>query len=192
VLGLIDICIGIGYIFMSILITILKKEWSLSVAEVASLGAVYQLGMVIGSILCAYVTDVIGRKQTFVIFCGLSSFCVYGISFTKRFEEILMFRLLFGIIFGVTYPLAYIYMSEVSISKNRGRMSFSLGLMFVFGKAYLALQCIFFLNDFESGNWRGLIRFNGIPVLASFIAAILWLNETARYYLNKGKFCQAF
>jgi len=168
--------------------TILKQEWALSVAEVASLGAFYQFGMVIGSILCAYTTDAIGRKRTFIIFCGLSSLCVYGISFTKSIGEILVLRLLFGIVFGVTYPMAYIYMSEVSISQNRGRMSFGLGLMFVLGKIYLVLLCFYFLNDFESGNWRGLIRFNGIPVVISFIGAIFWLNETVRFYLNKGKF----
>jgi len=158
------------------------------VTEVASLGAVYLLGTVIGSILCAYATDVLGRKRTFILFCGLSSLCVYGISFTRGIEEMLVLRLLFGIVFGLTYPLAYIYMSEVSISHNRGRMSFSLGLMYVLGKIYLVLLCFYFLNDYESGNWRGLIRFNGIPVVISFFGAIFWLNETVRFYLNKGKF----
>jgi len=68
-------------------------------------------------------------------------------------------------------------------------MSFSLGLMFVLGKIYLVLLCFYFLNDFKSGNWRGLIRFNSIPVIISLLGAILWLNETVRYYLNKGRFC---
>lgn len=131
---------------MSILMTILKQEWNLSVTEVSSLGAVYLMGTVIGSILCAYITDVLGRKRTFIIFCGLSSLCVYGISFTRRIEEILVLRFLFGMVFGLTYPLAYIYMSEVSISQNRGRMSFSLGLMYVLGKIYLVLLFFYFLK----------------------------------------------
>jgi len=96
--------------------TILKQEWGLNVVELASLGAVYLFGTLIGSILCAYITDVIGRKRTFIIFCGLSSLCVIGISFSRRIDEMLVLRLLFGIVFGLTYPLAYLYMTEVSIS----------------------------------------------------------------------------
>lgn len=93
-------------------------------------------------------------------------------------------RLLFGIVFGTSYPLGYIFISEVTESKYRGRFGYSMGVLFVIGKIYLALLCIFYLNDFTSGNWRGLIRVNGIPVAISFILSLFFLKETVRYYLN--------
>lgn len=60
-LGLVDFCGGIEYVFMTILMAILKQEWGLDVMELSSLGSAYLLGTLIGGFLCAYVSDVIGR-----------------------------------------------------------------------------------------------------------------------------------
>lgn len=64
--------------------------------------------------------------------------------------------------------------------------------MYVAGKVYLVFLCFFFLDDYTSGNWRGLIRFNGLPVLVCFLLSIIFLNETIRFYLNKGMYFRAF
>ena len=65
-------------------------------------------------------------------------------------------------------------------------------IMYVAGKIYLVLLCFIFLDGYSSGNWRGLIRFNGIPIGISFLCSIFFLDETIRYYLNKGKYQKAF
>lgn len=99
---------------------------------------------------------------------------------------------MFGIVFGATSPLGYVFITEVAVAKYRGRFGFSLTLMYVAGKAYLVGLCFLFLDDYTSGNWRGLIRFNGLPVIICFLLSILFLNETIRFYLNKGKYYTAF
>lgn len=146
----------------------------------------------IGNCICAYITDKIGRKTSFSIFAGLSVILVYYTSFAESYNEIVILRLLFGIVFGTTSPLGYVFITEVAVAKYRGRFAFSLTLMYVAGKAYLVFLCFFFLEDYTTGNWRGLIRFNGIPVLLCFILSIIYLKETIRYYLNKGLYTVAF
>jgi len=141
-----------------------------------------------GNIICAFITDSIGRKTTFTTFSCLSVFLVYYMSFATSYQEILISRFLFGVVFGVTSPLGFLFISEVSVTKYRGRFSFSMTIMYVAGKVYLVLLCFIFLDSYSSGNWRGLIRFNGIPIGISFLCSIFFLNETIRYYLNKGKY----
>ncbi|CAD8146111.1 unnamed protein product [Paramecium octaurelia] len=192
IIGLIEFCDGVEYVFMSILMAILQKEWQLSQTQVATLGSSFLGGVVIGNCICAYITDKIGRKTSFSIFAGLSVILVYYTSFAQSYNEIIILRLLFGIVFGTTSPLGYVFITEVAVAKYRGRFAFSLTLMYVAGKAYLIFLCFFFLDDYTSGNWRGLIRFNGIPVLLCFILSILYLKETIRYYLNKGQYTVAF
>ena len=77
IIGLIEFCDGVEYTFMSIMMTILKSEWNLTQAEVASLGSSFLMGVVGGNFICAYITDAIGRKTSFTIFVGFSVLLVY-------------------------------------------------------------------------------------------------------------------
>lgn len=100
--------------------------------------------------------------------------------------------MLFGIIAGTTRPLGYIVISEITVSNKRGRYSFSLTLIYIFGKIYLIILCLIFLDDFTTGNWRGLFLINAFPSFICFILSIFLLRETTRYILNKGKYSLAF
>ncbi|CAD8104679.1 unnamed protein product [Paramecium sonneborni] len=192
IIGLVEFCDGIEFTFMSILIAILQKEWDLNQAEVASLGSSFLFGVVLGNLLCAFSADILGRKVTFTIFTGLSSFLVFYTSFSHSYGEMIVLRLCFGLVFGTTCPLGYIFISEVTEAKYRGRFSFGLSLLYIFGKIYFVFLCFFFLDSYTSGNWRGLIRFNGIPITAAFILSLFFIKETIRYHLNKEEYQKAF
>ncbi|CAK77301.1 unnamed protein product (macronuclear) [Paramecium tetraurelia] len=179
IIGLVEFCDGIEYAYMSILIAIVQKEWDLNKQQTASLGSIFLLGIVIGNCLCAFIADLIGRKTTFTIFTGLS-------------VVLILHKLFFGVVFGTSYPLGYVFITEVSEPKYRGRFAYTMGLLFVIGKIYLAILCFFYLEDYTSGNWRGLIRVNGIPVALTFLFSLLFLKETVRYYLNRGKYQIAY
>lgn len=84
--------------------------------ELATLGSSYLAGVVGGNIICAFITDSIGRKATFTTFSGLSVFLVYYMSFATSYEEIIISRFLFGVVFGVTSPLGFLFISEVSVT----------------------------------------------------------------------------
>ena len=95
-------------------------------------------------------------------------------------------------VFGSTSPLGYVFISEVVESKVRGRFTFSLTILYVLGKIYLVSLCFIFLNDYQSGNWRGLIKFNTIPVFICFLGSMFYIKETVRYSMAKGKYSEAF
>lgn len=156
------------------------------------MGSSFLFGVVLGNLLCAFLTDRIGRKVTFTIFTGLSSFLVFYTSYCKSYEEMIILRLCFGLVFGTTCPLGFIFISEVTEAKYRGRFSFGLSLLYIFGKLYFVFLCFFFLDSYTSGNWRGLIRFNGIPITSAFVLSLFFVKETIRYYLNREEYQTAF
>ena len=139
-----------------------------------------------GNILFAFIADLIGRKVTFTFFSALSVFLIYYASFSQSYQEMVVLRLFFGLVFGTTCPLATIFVIEITEAKYRGRYQYSLTLLYIFGKIYFVCLCFVFLEDYTQGNWRGLMRFNGIPILLAFIFALFFLKETVRYSLSRG------
>lgn len=113
---------------------------------------------------------------------------IFYTSFSKTYNEILVLRLFYGLVFGTTNPLGYVYITEITEAKYRGRFSYALTLIYILGKIYFVLLCFIFLDNYSSGNWRGLIRFNGIPITLAFIFSIFYIKETVRFYLNKGEY----
>lgn len=97
--------------------------------------------------------DYIGRKITFVLFTGLSAILVYITGECTNYSEMILLRLFYGITYGTTYPLGFVYISEVTVAKYRGRFALSVSLIYVFGKIYFVLLCFIFLDSYNSGNW---------------------------------------
>lgn len=60
-------------------------------------------------------------------------------------------------------PLSSILISEVATKAYRGRYVVALNLNYQLGKFYCILLLFIFMNDYETGNWRGLILSNMIP-----------------------------
>ncbi|CAD8183877.1 unnamed protein product [Paramecium octaurelia] len=188
IIGLQEFCAGLEYLFMSILMTILKEEWNLSQNQVALLSSIFLFGIVLGNFLCAFLADIIGRQITFIIFSGLSVILIFYTSFCDSYKEMIILRFLYGLTFGTLNPLGYVYVTEITEAKYRGRFSYALTLIYILGKIYFVILCFIFLDDYTSGNWRGLIRFNGIPITIAFILSILYLTETIRSHLSKGEY----
>lgn len=103
--------------------------------------------------MCAFLADSIGRKITFVLFTGFSAILVYITGESTTYSGMIVLRLLFGITYGTTYTLGFVYISEVTVAKYRGRFALSLSLIYIFGKIYFVLLCFVFLDSYNSGNW---------------------------------------
>ena len=101
-----------------------------------------------------------------------------------------MLRLAYGLVFGMIMPLSSVLISEVVTKSFRGRIQTCLSLMYVLGKMYLVLSCMFFLDNLQEGNWRGLLLFNSIPALICSVLSMLYLRESARFLLSKGRFTE--
>jgi len=101
-------------------------------------------------------------------------------------------RLAYGAIFGFTLPLSYVIVCEIVLAAKRGRIGTILAIFYNFGKIYFVMLCYIFLDDYQSGNWRGLILFNSIPVFFCFIGTILYVTESPRFVLANEQYFESF
>ncbi|KAM3128991.1 hypothetical protein pb186bvf_018908 [Paramecium bursaria] len=192
VINLVQFCDGILYAYASLVQPIIKQEWNLSQSEDAQMASSFIIGIVIGSFLCAFIADLMGRKKSYVLFLGLSVFSIYYLSLVSTILQMLLVRLVVGMTYGITMPLGHVFSSESVESKFRGRFGLSLTISIITGKIYLVFLCFFYLQDLKTGNWRGMILLNLIPITLAFLGSIFILQETVRFQLAHEQYSQAF
>lgn len=192
VLGLVEFHNGLEYVFITFLMTLLQAEWDLTQVQLSTIGSAFFFGIVLGNLLCAKISDLLGRNLTFRIFCGLSVLTILISSLVQSFRQVVLARFIFGIVFGMTSPICYVMISEVAQSNQRGRDGLVVTLLYVLGKIYFIVLCIIFLEDYDKGNWRALTIVNGIPFLMTFLLSFIIVRETARFRLINGEYCKAF
>lgn len=67
IISLIDFLDGAELMFLSLLNTILYKEWNLSLNELIIIGTVFNFGLFIGAIICSIYADKLGRRNILIL-----------------------------------------------------------------------------------------------------------------------------
>ncbi|CAD8097926.1 unnamed protein product [Paramecium primaurelia] len=189
---MIDFADGIEKTLIGTLQSILKTQWKLNDLDISLMTSSYFIGIVSGTLLCAFYADQIGRAKTLLYSSLLAFLLLLWHSFAQSFEEILILRFCFGVIFGTTIPLGHIVISEIVPAKIRGQVMTIVATVFIVGKIYCTGLQMIFLDDYKSGNWRMLLIVNSIPLLLCFICSLIYLRESPRYYFTKQNYDQGF
>ena len=164
----------------------LANEWHLDKDQVSSLASAYFIGIVSGTMSCAFFGDKIGRQKT-LLYSGFFGFiCMLWMSIAKSFYEIYFLRIFFGFIFGTTIYLGHIVITEIVPAAIRGFIMSLIATIFILGKIYSTGLCMLLLDGFEGGHWRILVAINSIPLFACFLGTHLFIKESPRYYMSKG------
>jgi MFS family permease len=133
------------------------------------------------------VADKYGRKNAFLMASSLicSSGFLSGVA--PNYKTLVVFRAIVGFgVGGLTVP--FDLLAEFLPSGDRGKFLmyieyfWTFGSIFVAGVAWAALDKI---------GWRGLSLVTAVPVTLSSIAAIIYLPESPRWLLIKGRFTEA-
>lgn len=142
------------------------------------------VGSVIGAAANGVLADIFGRRK---IIIATSAIFIVGSIFSALAPSVfwLIFgRMTIGIAVGMVTFVVPLYLSEISPQKIRGRLvaMFQLSLTAGILLSYL-VNGIFAKSEY---NWR-LMLFSGIfPALVLFVG-ILFLNDTPRWLLTKGR-----
>ncbi|KAM3127307.1 hypothetical protein pb186bvf_020593 [Paramecium bursaria] len=188
IVSLIDFLDGSELMYLMLLNSILYTEWSLNQPQLIILGSVFNIGLVIGAILCGYSSDIYGRKRILIFGCFLQALTVFATAFARNYIEMLILRTLYGIVIGLSIPISQILMTEVTPQRNRGQVIVSLQVMYVFGRLWTLFLAWQFLESLNKGNWRGMALCNTIPCTICFFASILFLQESPRHHIVQGNF----
>lgn len=163
------------------------EEWNLSYHEKATITGVVFIGELIGSLFWGFIADKYGRKVAF-IFCGL---LISGGGFlsasSMTYQQLLLFQFVVGSgVGGIHVP--FDLLAEFLPSNKRGKyLNFiqyfwTIGSLLVAGLAWATLT---------THGWRFLTLMTAIPVTISSIACFVYLPESPRWLLTKGKTVEA-
>lgn len=78
--------------------------------------------------------------------------------------------------------------SEIIPVRVRGVFLVLLQFIYILGILYVITLAYFFLESFDSGNWRGLLVFNIAPASLCLLGIIFLLWESPRLLIYQKKF----
>jgi sugar porter (SP) family MFS transporter len=141
-------------------------------------------GTVLGSLFGGRFIDKYGRKPILVVIGGLYLFSAVGSAIAWDPYSFSFFRFIGGIGVGASSVAAPAYISEISSSKNRGRLVALYQFNIVFG-ILMAFLSNFLLNDFGGeDDWRFMLGVEAIPSMI-YTLFVLTIPESPRWLLSK-------
>jgi len=173
---------------MSFLLVEVQSEWELSRTSTATIGAVAFCGMLLGGWIWGILADMYGRRITIIAQTTLTfTIGIISASATGPISLSLL-RALVG--FGIGgAPVSFALFAEYLPTDHRG-MALVLvqGLSWTIGSM---LQALLAWIVIPTMGWRWLLVVSAVPIGALTILFILYLPESARWYLIAGKTAEA-
>ena len=203
--------------------TFLETHFQLSPAMLGWVVSSALLGTILGCIISGAVTDKYGRKKSLILAALLLSVSAFGSMLPPQFlgnpdhaywitsspdvafKFLIIVRLIGGIGVGITSVVAPIYISELTLPENRGKMvslyqlSITLGILLAFLIDWLVLnqagEKAGVISNEASGFWnwlyveelwRGMFG-TEIPIALAFLTLLFLIPESPRWLVTKGR-----
>lgn len=167
----------------------LMKNWGLTMEQIGQINSVFFIGMLVGGMIGGFISDHIGRKKAFLassVFFSVFSM-INGLA--SSVNMFMAMRFLTGIGIASLIVVAVPYMVEMLPAESRGKwLALSIGAGYV-GIPFIAVICKVII-PMAPENWR-YIYFIGSGGLITFLLGLLWLEESPRWLVAKGRIAQA-
>jgi SP family arabinose:H+ symporter-like MFS transporter len=186
------------------------------------------LGTILGCIISGTITDRFGRKSALILAAFSLTVSAIGSMLTPQFlgdpdssvwitsnqvfafNMLIIVRVIGGVGVGITSVVAPVYISELTLPKNRGKivsiyqLSITLGILLAFLMDWIVLNqagdaagiipetgSLGFLNLlFVEEIWRGMFG-TEIPIALLFLILLFFIPESPRWLITKGKVAEA-
>lgn len=181
----------IGQVTSQFSLDSLQQGWYVGCALVGSIFGVACAGMM---------SDYMGRKKTMIISAVLFTVSAMGCALSANLDQLVIFRIIGGIGIGVVSIVSPLYISEVSVSRHRGRLVslYQLAITVGFLGAYLINYSLRIYSAggaaelsspvmkviFHNEVWRGMLGMETLPALLFFIL-IFFIPESPRWLILK-------
>jgi len=176
-------------LLLSFLAVVLQAEWDLTAEETASITSSVFAGALIGTLILGPLADRIGRKPVFTITAAI--ICVFGFATAAatNFGVLLLFRFFVGIgVGGLTVP--FDTLAEFVPSSERGTSLLKIEYFWTGGTLLVPVLAYFSLSegdDSTPNGWRLFVVLCGLPCLVSTLLGIVYVPESPRWLMTKGK-----
>ncbi|WP_166459458.1 MFS transporter [Amycolatopsis pithecellobii] len=175
-------------VFGSTIPVLLKYQpWHLDAAGAGLIASLGLIGLLIGSLLCGFATDVLGRKRMLVFCSTWFSLCMVVCAIAPTSQLFGLFRFLGGLGLGGVIPVCIAYIVEFAPPSRRylftaiGNAGFSVGGV---ASALLGIAVI------PELGFRPMYLIPGVLLLLMPVAVFL-LPESADFLMSKGRIEEA-
>lgn len=184
---------GMEGTILSLLINNKDAQWHFnSKNEMMVFGVLVYISYFIGSMLVGPICDKFGRKKPLIITAFFMNLFGLLSSLALDVLALIFLRVLYHIFVGFTYIVSYALLTEFSPKQNRGKLLNATKIIFIFGELFACLLAFLALKNLEKGNWPALLGYSNIAHFFGLIFAIFFIDESARFYLQKNKHAEAF
>ncbi|KAM0061719.1 putative major facilitator, sugar transporter, major facilitator superfamily [Helianthus debilis subsp. tardiflorus] len=168
----------------------IKKELTLGSTIEGLVVAMSLIGATLITTCSGPISDTVGRRPMLI----LSSFFYFigGLImlWSPNVYVLLLARLIDGFGVGLAVTLTPIYISETAPPEVRGLLN-TLPQFTGSGGMFLAYCMVFGLSLMASTSWRLMLGVVCIPALVYFVLTVLYLLESPRWLVSKGKMAEA-
>ncbi|MBS1604670.1 MAG: sugar porter family MFS transporter [Bacteroidetes bacterium] len=157
------------------------------------------VGSILGVLVAGVLGDRFGRKRTMIVSAVLFTVSGVGCAVSGNFGMLIVNRIIGGVGIGVVSIISPLYISEVAITKYRGRLVslYQLAITVGFLGAYLVnyeLLKVAAAGNLSGGallkkifvaeSWRGMLGMESLPAFLFFLI-IFFIPESPRWLLMR-------
>lgn len=146
------------------------------------------LGCMLGCVIAGTIADRFGRRPGLMLAALIFAFSSVGMAMSSTLSIFIGMRFLAGIGVGMASMLSPLYIAEISPAEVRGRNVSINQLTIVIGILITNLVN-YKLADTGPEAWRWMFGLGAIPSLCFFLG-VIWLPESPRWLIQKGKIQQ--
>ncbi|MDY0390328.1 MAG: MFS transporter [Desulfobulbus oligotrophicus] len=167
----------------------LSQSWGLKPTDIATIMFWYFIGMTSGGFLGGVISDLIGRRPTFLISIVVFSVSSVITGFTDSFVIFTLFRALTG--FGVFCMMvtSQAYIAEMAPCESRGMWRGRVAAIGFCAVPFVALACRMVVPMAEEA-WRWIFYAGGLG-LVPFLLGLRYLKESPRWLVAHGRIKEA-
>lgn len=136
------------------------------------------------------VADWLGRRPMLIISSVLYFLSGIVMVWSPNVYILLLARLLDGFGVGLAVTLVPVYISETAPPEIRGLLNTLPQFTGSIGMC-LSYCMVFTMSLTESPNWRSMLGVLSIPSLLYFLLSVLYLPESPRWLVSKGRMAEA-
>ncbi|SAL13904.1 4-hydroxybenzoate transporter [Caballeronia peredens] len=162
----------------------LKAHFGASAAQLAPVFGAGFFGLAVGSFLFGPLADRFGRKTVLFVTVILFGLVSLMSAWATSLETLLVLRFITGLGLGGAMPNAYTLAVEYSPDRMRSTLVAPLGCGISAGGVFGGLIAPFMIKTF---GWHSMLIVGGILPLVLAIVLRLWLPESVRFLVTKGR-----
>eukprot|EP00581_Thalassiosira_minuscula_P012641 CAMPEP_0183731332 /NCGR_PEP_ID=MMETSP0737-20130205/35073_1 /TAXON_ID=385413 /ORGANISM="Thalassiosira miniscula, Strain CCMP1093" /LENGTH=577 /DNA_ID=CAMNT_0025964033 /DNA_START=70 /DNA_END=1803 /DNA_ORIENTATION=- len=153
----------------------------------AAIAGSHFAGMLISGLLSGILADIWGRRST--LLTGLVCNGIVGLLSVgaRNATELCLLRFMLGAGLGMVIAGVVTLCAEVAPPSNRGRFMTLVGACYTLGFLYVAICAVAIFRGSGSDNWRLFMFMNALPTIVSATLVFLFLPESPRFFLSRGR-----